>query len=89
MGREADLFEIATYLRLLFDCNQQIGVADNRLQWVVELVGHARDELPDRGEPLAVNQLVPKLPLVCRVPFNGDKVRHMSGSVSERDHAPG
>ena len=89
MGREADLFEIARVPLLAFGCNQQVGVADDRLQWVVELVGHARDELPDRGEPLAVNQLVPKLPLLSRVPFNGNEVRDSSGTVCEGDDAAG
>ena len=52
-------------------------------------MGHARDELPDSGEPLAVNQLVPKLGLVCRVPFDSNEIRHHSGSIGQSDDAAG
>ena len=75
MGGGADLLQILARLVAAFGADQQLGEADDGLQRVVELVGHARNELADRGEPLVVNQLISKQRLVRGVAFDGDEIR--------------
>ena len=72
------LLEIAAQLGPLLGVDQQLGESENRLQRVVQLVGDARDELPDRRQPLAVNQLAAKPQFFGDVALHLHVVRHVA-----------
>ena len=67
-------------LRLL---EEELGQAENREQWVVDLVRDAGGELPDRGELPALHELLVELPALGEV---GDDAEQQPVGESVRRH---
>ena len=62
----------------------QFRAADDRLERIVDLVRDARDQLADRGEPLAVHELVAEPQILGDVALDADEVGHAAGGVPQR-----
>ena len=68
--------------RVLFE--EQLDAADDRLQRVVDLVSHAGDELANRRQTFAVDQLIAQPELLGDVAFDANEVCHRPRFIAER-----